>query len=352
MTIDLDPETQLALVDELNKYVPAREQKRVGSALAKALGHADTTGWSNLSRLLNKHPDVVKQLLGPELAETVLDAIGKELTLDMAELVREARRVVGRRPRPAPDRHPAWQELGEAAPWVDKVPGLPDGMETLRVALRAYGQRVVWLVGPAGSGKSAWLWRAQRAQIGQLVETMPEDAEPDAVWLVDEPADPDAWIAGAARCKARLVIATRAAGQRHDGQSPLELSVWTYAEAASFVGQLDDARGAGAAALAAVDLERIADKLAALRGGWTPLDLGHLIRLLIEEPALLERDANDRELRIRSALHGTASGYGSRRGGKPARWQRRRRCANRPTGGRSGRSARPRCARRSRSSPG
>lgn len=300
MTINLNRETRLALVDELNKYVPAREQKRIGTALAKALGHADTTGWSNLSRLLNAHPDAVEQLLGPGLADKVLRAICSELKRDMAELVREAQRVAGRRPRAAPDRHPAWQELGEAAPWVDKVPGLPDGMETLRAALSAYEQRVVWLVGAAGSGKSARLWRAQQAQIGQLVETVPEDAEPDAVWLVDEPDEPDAWITGAARCKARLVIATRAAGQRRDGQPLLELSAWMHGEAASFLGQLGDAFGAGAA----VALERITDKLAELRGSWTPLDLGHLVHLLFHEPALLERDANDRELRIRFALHG------------------------------------------------
>lgn len=301
MTIDLDLETRLALVDELKKHIPEGEQKRIGIEVARALGNADSTGESKLSRLLNKHQEAIEQLLGPDRAETVLRAICNELKLDMAELLRAARRAAGQRPRAAPDRHPAWQQLGEAAPWVDKVPGLQNGMETLRAALSAYGQHVVWLVGPAGSGKSARLWRAQEAQIGRLIAKVPDDAGPDAVWLVDEPADPDAWIAGAARCKARLVIATRAARQLRDGQSQLKLSAWTQAEAESFLGQLGAARGAGAAA---VDLELIADKLAVLRGGWTPLDLGHLIRLLIDEPALLEQDSSDRELRIRAALHG------------------------------------------------
>lgn len=304
MTIDLVRETQLALVDELKKHIPPGAQKRAGIAVAGALGIADSTGESKLSRLLNKRPDAIEQLLGPDRVEKVLDAICNELKLDKDELVSAARKAAGRRPRAAPDRHPAWQELGEAAPWVDKVPGLQDGMETLRSALSAYGQRVVWLVGPAGSGKSARLWRAQQAQIGRLVEKLPDDAEPDAVWLVDEPDDPDAWIARATRCKARLVIATRATRRLRDGQPPLELSAWAHAEAMCFLVQLGAARGESAAALSAVDLELIADKLAELPGGWTPLDLGHLIRLLMDEPALLELDSNDRELRIRSALHG------------------------------------------------
>lgn len=304
MTIDLDLETRLALVDELKKHVPEGGQKRIGIEVARALGHTDSTGESELSCLLSKRPDAIERLLRPDRAEKVLDAICNELKLDMAELLSAARRAAGRRPRAAPDRHPAWQELGEAAPWVDKVPGLQDGVETLRAALSAYGQRVVWLVGPAGSGKSARLWRAQQAEIGRLVDKLPDDAEPEAVWLVDEPDNPDAWIARAARCKARLVMAARVVKRLRDGESQLELSAWTHAEAESFLGQLGAARGAGAAAFSAVDLELIADKLAVLRGGWTPLDLGHLIRLLIDEPTLLERDANDRELHIRSALHG------------------------------------------------
>ena len=262
MTIDLNLETQLALVDELRKYVPAGEQKRIGIAVAKALGHADSTGESELSCLLNKRPDAIERLLRSDRVEKVLDAICNELELNKAELLREARRAAGRRPRATPDRHPAWQELGEAAPWVDKVPGLPNGMETLRAALEVYGQRVVWLVGPAGSGKSARLWRAQQAQIGRLVDKLPDDAEPDAVWLVDEPADPEAWIAGATRCKARLVIATRAARRLRDGQPQLDLSAWTHAEAVSFLGQLGAARGASAEAFSAVDLELIDELLA------------------------------------------------------------------------------------------
>jgi hypothetical protein len=305
MTPDLDKETRRSLVDELKKHIPVGEQKRVAYAIARALGKADSTGVSMLSRLLHKHEDGIDQLLRPDRAETVLGAIGRELELDMAELVRAARRAAGQRSGSAPDRHPAWQELGEGAPWVDKVPGLPEGTETLRQAIPEYGQRVVWLVGPAGSGKSARLWRAQQAQIGRLVgDRIPDETERDAVWLVDEPAEPALWIAAAVRCKARLVIATRAAKQRREGQAQLELLAWTRAEAESFLGQLGDARGAGAATLAAVDLEPIADKLAALGGGWTPLDLGHLVRLFVDEPALLELDANDRELHIRSAMHG------------------------------------------------
>ena len=304
MTIDLDPETRLALVDELKKRILPGAQKRIGIEIARVLGIAASTGESKLSRLLNQHQGAIEQLLGPDRVEKVLDAICNELELDKEKLVSAARRAAGRRPRAAPDRHPAWQGLGEAAPWVDKVPGLPDGIVTLRAARSAYGQRVIWLVGPAGSGKSAWLWRAQQAQIGRLVDKLPDDAEPDAVWLVDEPDDPDAWIARAVRCRARLVIATRAARRLRDGQPQLELSAWTHGEAESFLGQLGVARGASAAAFSAVDLEVIADKLAELPGGWTPLDLGHLIRLLIDEPALRDRDSNDRELRIRAALHG------------------------------------------------
>ena len=305
MTLDLDQETRRSLVDELQKHIPIGEQKRVAYAIARALGNADSTGVSMLSRLLHKHEDVIDQWLRPDRAETVLGAICRELELDMAELVRAAQRAAGQRPRSAPDRHPAWQELGEGAPWVDQVPGLPEGTETLRRAISEHGQRVVWLVGPAGSGKSARLWRAQQAQIGRLVGArIPDQTERDAVWLVDEPAEPAAWIAGAARCKARLVIATRAAKQRREGQAQLELQAWARAEAESFLGQLGDARGASAATTAAVDLEHITDKLAALGGGWTPLELGHLIRLFVDEPALLALDANDRELHVRSAIHG------------------------------------------------
>jgi len=313
MTINLDMETRWALVDELKKYIPIGEQKRVTHAVAKALGKKEDAGESRLSRLLHKREDVIEFLLGPDRAETVLGAICNELKLDMDELVRAAKKAAGQRPRPAPDRHPAWQEFGEAAPWVDKVPGLQAGTETLRQAISAYGQRVVWLVGPAGSGKSARLWRAQQAKIGRLVtDPIPDEAEPDAVWLIDEPDNPDAWIAGAARCKARLVVATRVARQPREGQSKLELLAWTRAEAENFLGQLGDARfdqpgdalAAVVAALATVDFEHVADKLAVVSGGWTPLDLGHLIRLLVDDQQLLQLDANDRELRIRSAMHG------------------------------------------------
>jgi len=168
MTIDLDPETRGALVDDLKKRIPVGAQKRIGIELASVLGNAVSTGGPKLSRLLNKHPATVEQLLGPESAEKVLGVFCKELHLDMADLVRVAQRAAWQRPRPAPDRHPAWQELGEAAPWVDKVPGMPDGMETLRAALSAYGKRVVWLVGPAGSGKSARLWCAQQTDRERL----------------------------------------------------------------------------------------------------------------------------------------------------------------------------------------
>lgn len=308
MALDLDMDTRLALVDELKKRIPSGEQKGIGMEVAEALGKASSTGVSSFSRLLNKDPRTLEQWLGPENAEKVLSVICRKLQLDMGELVRAARKAASQRPRPVPDRHPAWQELGAAAPWVEKVPGLPDGTEALSRAISVHGQRVVWLVGPTGSGKSARLWRAHEAKIGRLItDRIPDEAEPDTVWLVDEPPDPDAWIAAAVRCKARLVIATRVARQLPEGQSKLELSAWTSVEAESFLDQFGGALGAagsGGSAREAVDLERIADKLAALGSGRTPLELGHLLRLLVDEPGLLELDENDRELNIQSAMHG------------------------------------------------
>lgn len=271
MTIDLDMETRRALVDLLKPHIPEGEQKRVAYAVATALETTSSTGESKVSRLLNKHADEIERLLAPDRAEKVLSAICNELKLDMAKLVRDAQKAAKQRPRPSPDRHPAWQEFGATAPWVDKVPGLQDGTETLRQEISAHGQRVVWLVGPAGSGKSARLWRAQQAKIGRVVtDPIPDEAEPNAVWLIDEPANPDAWIAGAARCKARLVVATRVARQPREGESKLELSAWTRAEAETFLGQLGDARfdqpgdalAAVVATLATVDFEQVADKLA------------------------------------------------------------------------------------------
>ena len=61
--------------------------------IATALGRARSTGVSTISRLLNKHEDVIEQLLGPERAETVLGAICRELKLDMSELVRTAKKA-------------------------------------------------------------------------------------------------------------------------------------------------------------------------------------------------------------------------------------------------------------------
>jgi len=98
MTLDLNAETQEALVDELKKHIPDGEQKRVAIEVAKTLGITDSTGESTLSRLLNKREEVIEQWLGPDRIETVLSAICNELGLDMSELVRAARKVVERRP--------------------------------------------------------------------------------------------------------------------------------------------------------------------------------------------------------------------------------------------------------------
>jgi hypothetical protein len=302
MVLDLDTETRLALVDEIKRRVPPREQRQLAYAIAEALGTEDTTEVARLSRFLNKHAETIDVLLGPDRAEKVLDAICQQLGGKRADLVRAARRAAQARPRPTLDRHPAWQELGEATPWVDRVPGLPDGMTTLRQTVESLlPGSVAWLVGPAGSGKSARLWRAEQQGIGKLVDRVPHEAAVGTVWLVDEPQHPDGWIAWAAQCRTRLIIATPNARSAND--TKIELTPWFRREVESFLDELGRARGPGRNALGSVDLELIADTLAALGSSWTPLDLGNVIRLFVDEPALLERDANDHELRIRSALH-------------------------------------------------
>jgi hypothetical protein len=309
MALDLDWETRLALVDEINRLIPSGEQKNLASAISTARKTELSTESAELSRLRHKKREAVERMLGPERAEVVLGTICGELKVNMAELVRTARRAARAALRAAPDRHPAWPELGAAAIWVDPVPGLQDGMETLRREASPSSFRpVVWLIGPAGSGKSARLRRAQQQGIGRLLDEVPDEAGPGAVWLVDEPRERDAWVAAAKRCKACVVIATRAAPP--DARPKLELGPWTRHEVDAYLDALHAARapggqgrGGGGEALEAADLERIADTLAALDGAWTPLDLGDVIRLLVDEPELLAPDVDGRELRIRSALH-------------------------------------------------
>lgn len=195
MVLDLEMETRRALVDEIKRRIPPREQSRLARTLAEVRGTAFTTENPQLSRLLNKDPAAIEAMLGPHRVEELLDVIERDLGVSPEVLLRAARRAA--RPRPAPDRHPAWhEELGVVAPWIDRVPGLRDGMETLRQSASLDTLRpVVWLVGAAGSGKSARLWRAQQAGIGELLDEVPYEAAAGAVWLVDDPRDPSAWIA-------------------------------------------------------------------------------------------------------------------------------------------------------------
>lgn len=300
MTLQLDPDERLAVVDEIIGRVPTGGQKRLAIALAAARGTQVTTETAQVSRLLNKKPEVVAQMLGPEEAEGVLGAICNELPVPVSvrDLVHAARRAARSR-RPVPDRHPAWQELGDAVSRASR-PGSP---RYARRSSHTPSPPVVWLVGPAGSGKSAWLWRLEQQKIGERFDEVPVEPAAGAVWLVDEPPEPAVWIAEAARCGARLVIATPTPHELGKAHVKLELELWTGREVDDYLDELHDARGAGCSALDAVDLERIADALTTLGTSWTPLDLGNIIRLLIDEPVLLDRDGSDRELRIRSSLH-------------------------------------------------
>ena len=304
MDFEFDMETRLALVDEIKARIPTKEGKRVWYAVAAALKTEALTERSRLSRFLGKEQEAVNQWLGKE-AGTVLPAICREFNWDMPELVRAARRAARQRQRNLRVHHRAWIQLESAAPWVDEVPGLGEGLRTLEARIKDFHRpSVIWLTGPAGIGKSARLWLAHEQGLGQLVEQRPDEAENDAVFLVDEPADPEAWISWANRWRARLVIAAQTKTPGRDrGHVSIELGPWTEREVRAFVDRLSDVYVGTLPALDVADLEAVAGTVIALGGTWTPLARGNVVRLLVDEPALVAPPADEREVRIRIALH-------------------------------------------------
>lgn len=305
LCMELDREIQLALVDEIRRRIPPGAQKRVAIAIATALGTQDEA--PRLTYLLQKREDAVRQLLGPERIDKVVAAICAELTCGEPRALLEAARQVARaRPRVAPDRHPAWSELGDATPWVGEVPGMTSGLDTLKNALGAsQAPEVVWLVGEAGSGKTAWLWRASREGLGDLVSERPAEPPAGRVFLVDEPGDLRTWQEWANRRRARLVIATRRAPekQREASKEPrIELARWSGREVGAFLGGLRRVQAGVVGALDSADLDAIVDRIQRLGQTWTPLELGHALRFLVDEPVLVSSRTSERELRIRHAL--------------------------------------------------
>jgi hypothetical protein len=165
MSLELDMATWRAVIDELKRRMGGCPQKKLAYAVADRRGDPPSTWTPRISRLLRKDDDAIRQAFSPEHAADVLAAICGELGVEVESVLRAAHDAVERRARAAPDRHGAWLDLDDATPWVDRVPGLADGLSTLR----HIGHRVIWLTGPRGIGKSAWLWRAQQDQLGQLV---------------------------------------------------------------------------------------------------------------------------------------------------------------------------------------
>lgn len=299
--MDNDLATRHALIDEIRRRIPNREQKRVAGVLATALRTGDEA--PRLSRLLQKDEATMTYLLGPALRVKVLDAIASALNTDADELLEAARRAVRLRPVPTPDRHPAWTALGTSAPWVDEVPGLQGGLEALRGALtRFHGPEVIYLVGPSGIGKTAWLQRAHDAGIGVLVSERVDEPTAGSVFLVDEPPAPEAWLTWANRWRVRLVItAPSAPVVKRPGVEVLTLTAWSQRDVSAFVGCLGRAPAGLMPGLDDADLDAIERRLPALRAIAAPLPLGHALRLMVDEPHLTT--ASERKLQVAVALH-------------------------------------------------
>lgn len=298
--MDIDLETRHALIDEIKRRIPNREQKRVAGALATALRTGDEA--PRFNRLLQGDEATANYLLGPAQAKTVLHALAAELKTDADELLEAARRAVRSRPRPTPDRHPAWTALGTSTPWVDEVPGLTGGLEALRGKLtRFQGPEVIYLVGPSGIGKTAWLQRAHDAGIGVLVTERADEPTAGSVFLVDDPPAPEAWLAWANRWRVRLVIAAASAPEKQSGAEVLTLTAWSQRELSAFVGGLRLAPAGVVPVLDDADLDAIERRLPAVRGIAAPLPLGHALRLMVDEPHLTT--ASERELQVSVALH-------------------------------------------------